>query len=65
MKNKLENVATKITKSVFIILWIISIIGICKIVQTSLHIDDYKIKMEVKPPLEINEKVLKLSKTVT
>ena len=65
MNKKLENVVTKITKTLFIIAWIISIIGVYKIVQMSLHRNDNKIQIEVTPPIEINEKVLKLSKTVT
>jgi hypothetical protein len=65
MKNKLEDAMTIIANTLFIILWIISIVGVYKIVQTSLQIHDNKIKLEVKPPVEINEKLLKLTRNIT
>jgi hypothetical protein len=65
MNKKMENVVTIITKALFIILWFISFIGVCNLVKNSLQKPEPKIEIQVKPPVEINEKVLKLSKTVT
>jgi hypothetical protein len=65
MKKKLENVVTIITKALFIILWFISFIGVCSLVKNSLQKPEPKIEIQVKPPVEINEKLMKLSGTTT
>jgi hypothetical protein len=50
---------------IFILLWILSVIGVYQLIKQSVFIKDDSIKIEIQPPVEINKRLNELSKTVT
>lgn len=46
-------------------MWLISIIGVYQIVKTSIEVQKNPYDIPVKPPVEINQRILNLSKNIT
>lgn len=64
MKNIQKHIAM-LTNIVFAILWILSVIGVYQLITQSVVHKEHNIKIELKPPVDINDNMKELSKNVT
>lgn len=50
---------------IFILVWILSVMGVCELIKRSVMHKDDNFKIEIQPPVEINKRLKELSRTIT
>jgi hypothetical protein len=65
MKMNIQKPITMLSNIIFALLWLLSVIGVYKLIADSIVHKEHKIKIELKPPVEINNNLRELAKNLT